>query len=103
MKVEGTLSIGSSPFSSTLFGSSEETLTKPIIVEPLSNYSTTLYLTIPVTNIFAPSVSTSKVSNLESFEVQYIELYLSFIEPNGYAIAVSALIPPYTIPVYGSS
>ena len=103
MKVEGTLSIGSNIYSVTLFGISEETLLKPIVVEPLSNYSTTLYITIPVTNIFAPRLSTNNIQNLESFESQYIELYMTFLEPSGYGIAVSALIPPYTVPVYGSS
>jgi len=103
MKADATIITSGGPYLATLFGTSEEVLLKPIIVEPLSNYSTALYLTIPVTNILAPGISTNPIQNLESVQVEYIELYVTFLEPSGYGIAVSALISPYTIPVYGSS
>ncbi|WP_369610319.1 hypothetical protein [Sulfurisphaera javensis] len=40
-----------------------------------------------------------------NIEINYIELYLTFLEPNGFGISTSVIIPPYTIPtqeqVYG--
>ena len=35
--------------------------------------------------------------NLESFRVNYIELYLNFLEPNGYGMAISTTISPYYV------
>ncbi|QIW23710.1 hypothetical protein EWF20_05745 [Sulfolobus sp. S-194] len=112
MKAEGILQlIGQSatpaqPFSATLYGSVEDELNKALIVTPLNVSNFTLYLTIPVNSVFSssqifPSSSSQQYQAIESFTVDYIELYLTFIEPNGYGITVSTVIPPYYIPVSG--
>ncbi|MBB5255035.1 hypothetical protein [Sulfurisphaera ohwakuensis] len=112
MKAEGILQlIGQSatpaqPFSATLYGSVEDELNKPIIVTPLNVSNFTLYLTVPINSVFSssqifPPSSNQQYEAIESFTVDYIELYLTFVEPNGYGITVSTVIPPYYIPVSG--
>ncbi|WP_369610482.1 hypothetical protein [Sulfurisphaera javensis] len=102
-------SSGVQPFSATLYGSALDNFSKPIIVTPLNVSNFTLTLTIPVNSIFAPNLfppSTSiqnQYQALESNSVDYIELYLTLLEPNGYGITITTIIPPYSIPVQGQA
>ncbi|ARM76820.1 hypothetical protein [Acidianus manzaensis] len=100
---------GSQPVEATLYGSAQNNLNNPIEVPPLSVKQYTLTLSIPVNSIFAPGVfpptpsQQEEYSSIESFTVDYIELYMTLLEPNGYGMTVTTLIPPYTIPVNGQA
>ena len=111
MKAEAVLqfaspSSASTPYTATLYGSADDHLEPYITVKPLSVSNFTLYLTIPVNTIvleaqLTPTSYKQIYQNLESFQVNYIELYLNFLEPNGYGVAVSTIIPPYYVPTTG--
>ncbi|MEM1627466.1 MAG: hypothetical protein QXV69_09440 [Sulfolobaceae archaeon] len=101
-QIFGGSSSGNNIYSFTIFGSASNLLNPPIVISPYDVRNYTLYLTIPVTNIFSPQLSPSDINNpnsLTQFSIDYIELNLLFIESNGFAVSVYTIISPYSMQI----